>query len=142
MVTSNPPHSKGRPEMSLGKLLIVDDDPDLLRGLSIRLRAAGYVTIQAEDGLEGLNAVHREQPDLVLLDLMLPTLDGFRVCRMLKFDERYARLPIIILSARDREEDRALALEVGASRFLTKPYEISVLLSHIEGLLGPSRAGM
>jgi DNA-binding response OmpR family regulator len=89
----------------------------------------------AQDGQEGLKLARELRPDIILLDLMLPKLDGYKVCRLLKFDERYRQIPIIILSARTQEGDQALAIQMGANRFITKPYEFGEILTHIQDLL-------
>ncbi len=123
------------PETSRGRVLVVDDEPDLTRILEFGLRAAGYQVEIATDGQEGLKMARESRPDIILLDLMLPKLDGYKVCRLLKFDERYRHIPIIILSARTQEGDQALAIQMGANRFITKPYEFSEILAHIEALL-------
>src|SRR5262245_23229745 len=120
---------------SRGRILIVDDEADLVRVLEFGLRSAGYEVVWAADGQEGLKMARESKPDLILLDLMLPKLDGYKVCRLLKFDDRYKHIPIIILSARTQEGDQALAIEMGANRFVTKPYEFSEILGHIETLL-------
>mgnify|MGYP001564183146 FL=1 len=125
-------------EASRARVLVVDDEPDLIRILEFGLRAAGYQVDIAADGQEGLKKARELRPDIILLDLMLPKLDGYKVCRLLKFDERYRHIPIIILSARTQEGDQALAKEMGANRFITKPYEFSEILSHIEALVKAS----
>jgi two-component system alkaline phosphatase synthesis response regulator PhoP len=117
------------------RVLVVDDEPDLVRILEFGLKAAGYVVETASDGQEGLKKAREQKPDIILLDLMLPKLDGYKVCRLLKFDERYKHIPIMILSARTQEGDQNLAHEMGANRFLTKPYEFSEILQHIQALL-------
>jgi DNA-binding response OmpR family regulator len=117
------------------RVLVVDDEPDLVRILQFGLQSAGYVVESASDGQEGLKKAREIKPDIILLDLMLPKLDGYKVCRLLKFDERYKQIPIIILSARTQEGDQALALEMGANRFVTKPYEFSEILGLVEELL-------
>lgn len=122
-------------EASRARVLVVDDEPDLIRILEFGLRAAGYQVDIAADGQEGLKKARDLRPDIILLDLMLPKLDGYKVCRLLKFDERYRQIPIIILSARTQEGDQTLAKEMGANRFITKPYEFSEILAHIEALL-------
>ena len=119
-------------------ILVVDDEPDIVQVLTIGLEAAGYRVESAYDGPEGLKKARELNPDLILLDLMLPKMDGYRVCRLLKFDERYRHIPIIILSARTQGKDRELALETGANQFLTKPQPFTDLLSHIETLLKSS----
>jgi two-component system, OmpR family, alkaline phosphatase synthesis response regulator PhoP len=125
-------------ERPRARVLVVDDEPDLIRILEFGLRAAGYQVEIAADGQEGLKKAREIRPDIILLDLMLPKLDGYKVCRLLKFDERYRQIPIIILSARTQEGDQALAKEMGANRFVTKPYEFSEILGHIEALLKAS----
>ena len=122
------------------RILVVDDEPDLVRILEFGLKAAGYAVETAPDGQEGLKKARESKPDVILLDLMLPKLDGYKVCRLLKFDERYKHIPIVILSARTQEGDQALAHEMGANRFLTKPYEFSEILEHIQALLKESAA--
>ena len=117
------------------RVLVVDDEPDLVRILEFGLKAAGYQVETASDGQEGLKKAREQKPDIILLDLMLPKLDGYKVCRLLKFDERYKHIPIMILSARTQEGDQTLAHEMGANRVLTKPYEFSEILQHIQALL-------
>ncbi|HXF58424.1 MAG TPA: response regulator [Candidatus Saccharimonadales bacterium] len=117
------------------RVLVVDDEADLIRILQFGLEAIGYQVETASDGQEALKKAREQKPDIILLDLMLPKLDGYKVCRLLKFDERYKNIPIIILSARTQEGDQLLAMEMGANRFITKPYDFSEVLSHIEALL-------
>lgn len=118
------------------RILIVDDELDLLEVLKFGLEAEGYEVVTASDGEQGLAAARQLIPDLVVLDLMLPRMDGYKVCRALKFDERYKRIPIFILSARSGETDRRLALELGADEFHTKPYEMRALIGRIRSRLG------
>jgi DNA-binding response OmpR family regulator len=122
-------------ESPRARVLVVDDEPDLIHILEFGLKAAGYEVDLAADGQEGLKKARETKPDIILLDLMLPKLDGYKVCRLLKFDERYRQIPIIILSARTQEGDQMLAKEMGANRFVTKPYEFGEVLAHIETLL-------
>ena len=122
------------------RVLVVDDEPDLVRILEFGLKAAGYAVETASDGQEGLKKARESKPDIILLDLMLPKLDGYKVCRLLKFDERYKQIPIMILSARTQEGDQTLAHEMGANRFLTKPYEFAEILDHIQALLKEAAA--
>ena len=117
------------------RVLVVDDEADLVRILQFGLQAIGYQVETASDGQEALKKARETKPDIILLDLMLPKLDGYKVCRLLKFDERYKNIPIIILSARTQEGDQLLAMEMGANRFITKPYDFAEVLSHIEALL-------
>jgi DNA-binding response OmpR family regulator len=122
-------------DQSRGRVLVVDDEPDLVRILQFGLQAAGYTVESASDGQEGLKKAREVKPDIILLDLMLPKLDGYKICRLLKFDERFKQIPIIILSARTQEGDQTLALEMGANRFVTKPYNFAEILGHVEELL-------
>jgi DNA-binding response OmpR family regulator len=122
------------------RILIVDDEPDLLSVLRFGLEAEGFDVIEASDGERGLDLARTERPDLLVLDLMLPRMDGYKVCRALKFDERYRRLPIFILSARSGETDRRLALDLGADDFITKPYEVRDLVARIRARLQPAPA--
>ena len=122
-------------ESSRGRVLVVDDEPDLVRVLEFGLKASGYTVEVASDGQEGLKKAREIKPDVILLDLMLPKLDGYKVCRLLKFDDRFKHIPIIILSARTQEGDQTLALEMGANRFVTKPYDFAEILGYIETLL-------
>ena len=117
------------------RVLVVDDEADLIRILEFGLKSMGYAVETASDGQEGLKKAREMKPDIILLDLMLPKLDGYKVCRLLKFDERYKNIPIIILSARTQEGDQSLAMEMGANRFITKPYDFSEVMTHIETLL-------
>lgn len=127
-------------DRSRSRVLVVDDEPDLVRILEFGLKAAGYAVETASDGQEGLKKARESKPDIILLDLMLPKLDGYKVCRLLKFDERYKHIPIMILSARTQEGDQTLAHEMGANRFLTKPYEFAEILDHIQALLKEAAA--
>jgi DNA-binding response OmpR family regulator len=114
------------------RILIVDDEADLVSVLRFGLEAEGYVVLDAGDGEEALVRAHEQRPDLMVLDLMLPKLDGYKVCRALKFDDRFKDMPIIILSARSSEQDRQLALDMGADDFVTKPYEMQDLIDRIQ----------
>ncbi len=116
-------------------LLLVDDEPDLLESLSIRLKASGYKVVTAADGLEALKKARALGPDLILLDLMLPKMDGYKVSRLLKFDGRYSRIPILILSARGQDMDKELASSAGADDYLVKPFSSEELLTRIKKLL-------
>ena len=122
------------------KILIVDDEEDIAFSLARRLTASGYEVICAEDGVEGLRRAQTDNPDLILLDLMLPKMDGFKVCRLLKFDERYKRIPIIMVSARSQEEDVTQGKETGAECYITKPFDSAALMDKIAELLGPAAA--
>ena len=114
------------------KILIIDDEEDVVRVLTIRLEALGYKVISAADGLAGLEKVRSEKPDLALLDIMLPKLDGYKVCRMIKFDENLKNIPIIMLTAKAADLDRNLGRDVGANEYLTKPFDPDKLVALIQ----------
>ncbi len=116
-------------------ILIVDDEPDMVYALRMQLEAEGYRVLTAGDGREGLERVRKDRPDLVVLDLMLPKMDGYRVCRMLKFDQKFCDVPIIMFTARAQESDEKTGYEVGADAYVTKPFEPRVLLDTIRRFL-------
>ncbi len=118
------------------KILVVEDSQDIRSILSMRLTINGYSVITAQDGQEGLDKAKDEHPDLLILDLMLPKIDGFEVCRMLKFDERHKDIPIIILSALDQQEDREKAIKSGSDAYFIKPFDLELLLTKIRSLTG------
>jgi DNA-binding response OmpR family regulator len=113
------------------RILIVDDEPDLLTVLRFGLEAAGFEVVQASDGEQALGLARQLVPDLMILDLMLPRMDGYKVCRALKSDARYRGVPIFILSARSGEPDRRMALDMGADEVHTKPYDMKALIERV-----------
>ena len=121
--------------MGKKKILIVDDEPELVEMVKIRLESYKYEVIVAYDGQEALKKARQEKPDLIILDLMLPKIDGYKVCRMLKFDEEYKKIPIIMFTARSQESDEKLGYECGADAYITKPFEPAVLLAKIKELV-------
>lgn len=121
------------------RILVVDDEPDLVMVLKIGLETEGYDVLTASDGEQGLALARQSVPDLLVLDLMLPRMDGYKVCRALKFDERYKKIPIFILSARSGETDRRLALELGADEFHSKPYNMRDLVGRIRARIEHTR---
>ncbi|HNX68522.1 MAG TPA: response regulator [Candidatus Omnitrophota bacterium] len=118
------------------RILVVDDEPDILSIVEARLIALGYEVLTARDGQEGLNTARKESPDMILLDLMLPKLDGYKVCRMLKFDKTYDHIPIVIFSAKGSVADKKMAEEVGADAYLTKPFNQETFKQTIQKLIG------
>ena len=116
-------------------ILLVDDDPVNVRLVTLILNREGYETIVASDGSQGLKMAQDEGPDLVLLDLMLPGMDGFEVLRRLRADSRTAELPVIVVSAQAQLTDEHTALEIGANAYVTKPFRRGELLPLIRSLL-------
>lgn len=117
-------------------ILIIDDEEDMIYAITLQFQAAGFKVISAADGQEGLEKVRKEKPDLIVLDLMLPKMDGYKVSRMLKFDERYKNIPIVMLTSRNQESDKQLGFEVGVDAYITKPFDPRSLVETIEKLLG------
>jgi DNA-binding response OmpR family regulator len=117
--------------MSQRKILIVDDDADLRLGLGVRLRAIKYATVFAADGATAIAMAQRERPDLILLDLGLPAGDGFLVLERLRAIPKLAAIPVVVITARDVEESRERALDLGAVAFLQKPVDNAALLTAI-----------
>jgi DNA-binding response OmpR family regulator len=118
------------------RILLVEDEEAMVKAVRIRLEANEYKVMTALDGSEGLSKARREKPDLIILDVMLPRMDGFKICRMLKYDERYKKIPIIMLTARTQKSDYMRGMEMGADAYLTKPFKSAELLDTIKELLG------
>lgn len=121
------------------KILIVDDEPDVASLLNLMLKSKGYETIIAGDGQEALEKARHEKPDLIVLDIMLPRLDGYKVARMLKFDEKFSHIPIIMVTAKIQEKDKKTGLEMGADAYITKPFDTAMLLEKINEVLAKSK---
>jgi two-component system, OmpR family, alkaline phosphatase synthesis response regulator PhoP len=121
--------------MSAKKILIVDDEVDLVETVRFPLEMEGYHVLVSYNGEDALNQARKENPDLILLDLMLPKLDGYKVCRLLKFDDRYKHIPILMLTAKTQEKDKALGMETGANEYITKPFEMDDLLKKVKAYL-------
>jgi DNA-binding response OmpR family regulator len=121
--------------MANPKILIVDDDPDLRRGLKIRLRANHYDTVQASDGYSAIAVAQKERPNLIILDLGLPAGDGFVVLERLQDNDALSSIPVIVLTARDPQSNERKALQAGATAFLQKPADNYELLEMIRATL-------
>ncbi|MBL8372329.1 MAG: response regulator [Burkholderiaceae bacterium] len=117
------------------KLLIADDEPNILISLEYLLKREGYQVTVARDGQEALDAVGRECPDLLLLDVMMPRKNGFEVCQALRADERFAALKILMLTAKGRDTDVAKGQALGADAYMTKPFATRELVQKIADLL-------
>ena len=120
---------------NMAKILIIDDSVELNQLIQTRLEADRHRVVTAKDGKEGLEKVESEKPDLIILDVKMPEMDGFEVCRILKNDSRYNKIPIIFLSAMAQQDDFKTGKEVGADAYVVKPYEPTILLAKIESLL-------
>lgn len=122
-------------------VLVVEDEEDILALLHFNLVKAGYQVECAADGEEGLRKIGAKQPDILLLDLMLPGIGGLDICRQLRSEEKTAKLPIIMLTARGEEADVVQGLELGADDYMTKPFSIKVLLARIQTVLRRNSEG-
>jgi len=121
--------------MAEGLVLVIDDEKDLLELVRYNLEKEGYRIKTAENGEAGLETAARELPDIVIVDLMLPGIDGLDVCRRLRSDQRTARTPIIMLTAKSAETDRVVGLEIGADDYVTKPFSPRELAARIKAVL-------
>ena len=119
------------------KILIVEDDPTMLRGLKDNFEFKGYRVVTAADGEDGLNAALNEKPDLIILDIMLPKINGYEVCRLIRKEE--LEMPIIMLTAKGEESDIVLGLNLGADDYVTKPFSIKELLARAAAFLRRSK---
>ena len=118
-------------------VLIVEDDPTMLRGLKDNFEFKGYHVLTAADGEEGLNAALNDKPDLILLDIMLPKINGYEVCRLIR--EQQLEMPIVMLTAKGQESDIVLGLNLGADDYVTKPFSIKELLARAAAFLRRTR---
>jgi len=117
------------------KILIVDDEPDAVELVAYNLKQAGFQVVTAADGASALDKVHKHQPDLIVLDVMMPELDGLEVCKLLRKDPATAGIPILMLTAKAAEVDRILGLELGADDYVTKPFSPRELVLRVRKLL-------
>jgi DNA-binding response OmpR family regulator len=123
------------------KILVVDDESDIVDLISSNLQREGYRVIPAYTGEDALELVKTTRPDLVVLDLMLPGMQGLEVCRLIRADSEYSEMPILILSAKGSEVDRILGLEMGADDYITKPFSVRELISRIRVALRRLKGG-
>lgn len=116
-------------------VLVADDDEDILQLVSFRLQRAGYTVVTASDGPQALAAAREHQPDLAVLDVMMPGLNGYEVTRQLRADEATAQIPVILLTARVQEADVSRGFEAGADDYLRKPFSPQELRSRVQAIL-------
>jgi two-component system alkaline phosphatase synthesis response regulator PhoP len=117
------------------KILIVEDEKDIIKMIEYNLKKEGFKVIAARDGEDALDLVLRQCPDLILLDLMLPGIDGLEVCKTLKKDPKTASIPIIMLTAKSQESDKVVGLELGADDYVAKPFSPRELIARIKAVL-------
>lgn len=122
------------------KILIVDDDPVTLKMLSVRFEINDFEVIQARDGDEAIKMAKEFVPEAIVLDLMLPKINGYEVCNMLKFDDKYKNIPIIVLSSLHEPEERDKAAKSGADAYFVKPFDLDLLVLKVRQLAGTGDA--
>lgn len=121
--------------MSKSKILIIEDDRSLASVLEYNLSSSGYESFCSFDGQDGLNQARLKQPDLILLDVMIPVMDGLEVCRSLRSDSTTKAIPIVMLTAKSEETDQLIGFSMGADDYVTKPFSVKVLLERLKSLL-------
>jgi DNA-binding response OmpR family regulator len=124
------------PERSQKRILVVDDEPNIVRSLDFLMTRAGFAVQVARDGREALEALDRDPPDLLLLDVMMPELDGYVVCERVRKDPRWDGTKIVMLTARGRDAERARGFALGADDYVTKPFSTRVLVEQVKAMLG------
>src|SRR5476649_1164579 len=124
------------------RILIVEDDPDIAELVARYLDKAGFITERAASGREALQAITARPPELLVLDLMLPHVDGLEVCRLVRANETTAAIPIIMLTARAEESERIIGLELGADDYLPKPFSPNELVARVRALLRRAHRGI
>jgi len=127
--------SEEKAEKETKRILIIEDTEDVVMLVKMYLEGHHYEVLTAYDGQEGLEKAKTEKPDLIVLDLMLPKMNGYKVCGLLKNDARYTKIPVILFTAKAQEKDKKLGEEVGADAYITKPFEPEILLAKIKELL-------
>src|SRR5665213_48440 len=121
--------------MRKGTILVIDDEKDLIEMLQYNLEREGYDVIAAHDGQSGLEVATKHRPDLVVLDLMMPGIDGLQVCQRLRADQKVGRIPVIMLTAKATEADRIVGLELGADDYITKPFSPREVVARVKAVL-------
>ncbi len=117
------------------KILIVDDEPNILLSLDFLMRRGGHQVFIARNGSEAMELLNSNQPDLVLLDIMMPDVDGYDICKFIKSSPHHAQTKVIFLSAKSKESDIKYGLEVGADDYMTKPFSTRALMQKVDDLL-------
>ena len=117
------------------KVLIVDDEQDIVESLQFVLESAGFECHCAYNGEEGLNLAREILPDLIILDVMMPKINGFKICRLLKYDNKYKNIPILMVTARSQNEDKLIGEETGVDEYITKPFDLDEIVEKVRGYL-------
>jgi DNA-binding response OmpR family regulator len=119
-------------------ILLIEDNPASIKFITVHLNKKGYKTVVAENGFTGLQKAREIRPDLILLDIMLPDLDGHKLCRMIKFNRELKEIPVAMFTSRDTEEDADLARRCGANAFILKTTHIDIILETVKSLIQKS----
>lgn len=117
------------------KVLIVDDEIDIVETLKFILEDSGYQCYCAFDGEEGLNLAREIMPDLMILDVMMPKINGYKISRLLKYDNKYKNIPIMMITARSQDEDKMIGEETGVNEYITKPFELDYVVAKVNEYL-------
>ena len=118
------------------KILTVVDEQDIVESLKFVLEAADYTCYAAYNGEDGLRLAKEILPDLIILDVMMPKINGYKISRLLKYDNKYKNIPILMITARSQEEDKIIGEETGADEYITKPFDLDVVVKTVEKYLG------
>ena len=118
------------------KILIVDDEQDIVESLRFVLEASDYTCYCAYDGESGLKLAKEIVPDLMILDVMMPKINGYKISRLLKYDNKYKDIPILMVTARSQLEDKMIGEETGVNEYITKPFELDAIVKKVEEYLG------
>ncbi len=121
--------------MARGKVLVVDDEEYIQHILSFSFGAEGYDVVTASDGEEGIDKARNQKPDVIVMDIMMPKMDGYEACKRLKSDPQTRNIPVILLTAKGRDTDRKLGSEAGADDYVVKPFSPGRLIERVEGIM-------
>lgn len=118
------------------KILIVDDEQDIVESLKFVLEVANYTCYCAYNGEDGLKLAKEIMPDLIILDVMMPKINGYKISRLLKYDNKYKNIPILMVTARSQEEDKLIGEETGVDEYITKPFDLDEVVKKVDQYLG------
>ena len=118
------------------KILIVDDEQDIVESLKFVLENYDYTCYCAYNGEDGLKLAREISPDLIILDVMMPKINGYKISRLLKYDNKYKDIPILMITARSQEEDKVIGEETGANEYITKPFNVDFVVEKVKSYLG------
>ncbi|MDD5089985.1 MAG: response regulator [Candidatus Wallbacteria bacterium] len=121
--------------MTKHRILVIDDEPDILKLIRVNLEMEGMKVLTAQSGLDGLEIIKSEKIDLVILDVMMPDINGYQICQLLKEDEKYCDIPVVILTAKVRKSDQFWSKKIGACLYLAKPFEPMHLVEKVREIL-------